>query len=313
MAGINLVVSCSKRKSRPPLPELCLRTLPKGLTPARRAARWLERLRRHEADRIPACDLYAGEHWHVVRSIPALPSQSEQPVKVWVCSAGYGLVSFDTPLAPYSVTFTRGEPDSVVAGGARGGSTVAAAWWSALAVFTPSDAGPRTIADLARRWPGDFLLVALPAAYLDAVAGDVLAAVRVTARAAVLSVGGTPPAALVPHFLTADARLRARTGGTLGSLNARLARLLVERLGRTPLTFARCQRAIAEARTGAAASVPTTRDRLTDTQVESAIRSMLRTTPAASPSRLLRRLRKRGLACEQSRFTTHFRRIREGG
>jgi hypothetical protein len=65
--AINLVVTCTKRKTRTPLPGLQLRSVA-GKTPAVRAAKWLRRLSSCRGETVPVAGLYAGDHWSVVRA-----------------------------------------------------------------------------------------------------------------------------------------------------------------------------------------------------------------------------------------------------
>src|SRR5581483_11722789 len=105
-----------------------------------RAAGWLKLLRRGTAGTVPAAELYLGDHWAVVRELATRPG-----VRVWVCSAGYGLVSVESPLRPYSATFAAGEPDSVCVG-AEDVTATRRAWWRALAGWDgPGPAGPRSL------------------------------------------------------------------------------------------------------------------------------------------------------------------------
>ncbi|VTS08002.1 hypothetical protein [Tuwongella immobilis] len=311
MAEINLVVSCSKRKTRVPRPSLRLRTVGRSLPIEQRASTWIGSLEQHASERIPACKLYCGEHWHTVLSILNVSSKFRQEIRVWVCSAGYGLVPIDALLSPYSATFTPGDEDAVCDGAEVRVSLPA--WWASVASYNRIHGGPRTIADLASRNPDDFLLVALPHMYLTAVADDLRAtvkAVQTTERFAVLSVGGTAPSEVEPYVLPAEARLQRVTGGTLSALNARLARLLITELGRKPLTFARCKKMLSDSLEFAPKVNAPARQKLTDDEVKIAILRFLKTDREASPTRLLRQLRDSGQACEHTRFVSLFWQIR---
>ncbi|MFJ5884355.1 hypothetical protein [Kitasatospora cineracea] len=116
-----------------------------------------------------------------------------------------------------------------------------------------------------------------------------------------LLIGGNqelPGLARVP----ADASLRHALGGTLTSLNVRMAAAWLERCTAAQLTSAETFRAW---RTWAAAVAKRERyDRrpLSDKEVIDFIRKSLALHPGCSRTRLLRELRGQGLACEQKRF-----------
>src|SRR5439155_924306 len=76
---------------------------------------------------VPALDLYGGEHWQVARSLPAHGVEGGREVKLWVSSAGYGLVPAEAPLRPYAATFSSAQADSVLRPGAPMSDLTV--WW----------------------------------------------------------------------------------------------------------------------------------------------------------------------------------------
>lgn len=315
MAGINLVVSCTKRKTREPRVALRLRAVRATLPLEERASQWIGRLWRCVTGRVPARDLYAGDHGQTVRSIPEDHTSASQPVRLWVCSAGYGLVPIDARLGPYSATFAPGQPDSVCAKGGVGLRATLPRWWAAVAAYDEVHAGPRTIAALLTAYPGDFLLLALPDTYLAAVADDIADAARTLdapERLAILSTGGAVIPGLEEYHLPVAARLSRMAGGTLGSLNARLARLLISRLCDHPLTRSRCRVQLAAWLAETQATAGPSRTPITDEELCALVSQLWSADPDASPTLLLRRLRGSGRACEQSRFMAHARRLKGG-
>ena len=113
MNTINLVVTCTKKKTREPGHDLMLRHVRGGSTESR-VATWLERLRRRGGERVAARELYAGDHWSIARELDCSHVGRNARIRVWVASAGYGLLCMDNPLQPYSATFAVSHPDSVV-------------------------------------------------------------------------------------------------------------------------------------------------------------------------------------------------------
>ncbi len=310
IAVTNLVVSCAKRKTREPRASLLLRAVRPGKTVGWRAAAWATRLRAQSVT-VPAGDLYAGEHWQIVRSIA---ERSALSVRVWVVSAGYGLVRLDTPLAPYSATFTPGQADSVCAAGGKVARVMLPEWWHTIANHLVPHAGPRTIAAVAAAYPADFLLVALSGTYLSAVALDLAAAaaLRGPEQIAVVSAGGGTFEPPVPSMLPATGRLSGFAGGTMSALNVRLARRLLEELGPEPLTYTRCQATVESWCRQAPQRTMPARGRATDREVAEFIRRQLAATGPTSPTALLRRLRDTGRACGQARFADLYRRTGGG-
>jgi hypothetical protein len=302
---VNLAVSCTGSKSLA-VPASCrLGGLAARGSLESRASAWVERLALQGHPRRPALDLYQGAHWQAVRGV----LNSHPAASVWVCSAGFGLVSVSATLCSYSATFSAGHPDSV------GSSEERARWWELLAAWTGPETGtPRSLAGLAGRFPARPLLVALSEPYLAAVTADLCVARDLLERPELLSilcVGSPVRHPLAGHFLPVTARIRALVGGALVSLNARLAaRLFDEHRGEWVLPALR--RRVARWTKSATTHDLSARRRLPDGEVRAFIREELARSPAGSPSALLRRFRELGLACEQGRFARLFRQESSG-
>jgi hypothetical protein len=90
LSPVHIVVTCTNRKQVSIPEHLCLGSL-RDRRPEQRFAEWTRRLTAEESA-ISARDLYGGEHWRIATSLPSLVGRS---ARLWVCSAGYGLVSLD--------------------------------------------------------------------------------------------------------------------------------------------------------------------------------------------------------------------------
>ncbi len=293
---VHVIVTCTNRKSQP-VPDQChLGSVPAGDTDER-ARDWIRRLSELSySPLIAAWDLYAGEHWTVARGLPDLAGGGR--IRLWACSAGYGLISADSPLRPYAATFTGGHPDSV-----PGGAVGARAWWHALSSWEgPAASQPRSIRELAAREPTASYLLALSAPYLHACREDIVAAgsmVRDPDCFVVMSAGARDPDLPANLMVPADARLQALLGGTRQALNARIAAHLLSAgiVGRAAAAR-HLARLLAQQ-----PDVPRyERKKLSDAEVLALIADGLTRSPGASASRLLRQFRDAGSAGEQGRF-----------
>lgn len=308
MPGVNLVVTCTKRKTRTPIPGLRLGEVAAESAEAR-AELWAERLRTATGDRIPAFDLYAGDHWSVVRSIPRTGARSGHEVKLWICSAGYGLISAEAEVHPYSATFSSRHADQVhrFTGVSRRESH--RRWWAALQGWEGPHAGePRTIRDLAQRAPDVPIVVVGSDSYLDPLAADLRSAVEVLASPDLLIMlsGGTGHSAgLERNLVPFDARLNRVLHGPLMSLNARVAREILAR--RVGLSVPAVTGWITEFGRELPRFAYPVRGRITDAEVTAFIRRELDDNSRVRWSPLHRKLRDElGLACEQKRFRDLF-------
>jgi hypothetical protein len=302
-ATTHVIVTCTNRKSLPIPARLRLASVPDG-TITRRARIWISRLTGHRGGRpVAARELYAGEHWVAARSMTGL-SAGGAKVRLWACSAGYGLIPASALIHPYAATFAAGHPDS-----APGGDE-AAHWWRALSEWDgPAPRQPRSLRALIDADPAAVFILALSQPYLRACRADILdACERVTdpGRFMVVSAGTRNPGNLGPVMVPADARLQACLGGTRQALNARIAAHLLS------AGIQRRDDAVEHltALLHRQAPLPTyDRKKLSDQEILDLIALYLTRSPAASPSRLLREFRDAGYACEQRRFSQLYRRL----
>ena len=130
---IRVVVSCTERKSVPPLPFMRAAKLTRRSFESR-IAMWLERVSAAPPTHS-AVDLYQGEHWAVARALI-----ERSAAEVWVASAGYGLVSARAQLASYGATFASGQTDSVMLSNAGPAlNEERSKWWQALQTHVGTD------------------------------------------------------------------------------------------------------------------------------------------------------------------------------
>ena len=299
LATVHVIVTCANRMSHPIPGHLQLGQVP-GRTQAERARGWIARLvEAADAPWIPAVDLYAGEHWSVARQFPAMALPGEA-VRLWACSAGYGLIPADALVVPHHATLTPGQADSVPG--------PFASWWSLLGEWTgPASGSPRSIRRLVAADPGAVFIFVLSKNYLNACSRDLATAYECLAdpdRFFIVSAGGRPSGELASFAVPADARLQANFGGTRRALNARIGADLIRRGIRSKdQAVEHLSRLINDQ-----PAIPRyNRMRQSDREIIDAIGACLSQAPGTSAHRMLRQFRDAGLACEQHRFTLLYR------
>jgi hypothetical protein len=292
---VHVVVTCANRKTVPVPAGLRLDSVPRH-SGAWRAREWIRRLAGLAGVPFTAArDLYAGEHWMVARGLPGAAGHAQ--VRLWVCSAGYGLIPADAQVRPYAAAFSG--PEDRVPGGADG----ARQWWQALAGWEgPAPGQPRSITSLAAGDPSASFLLALSAAYLDACRDDIATAATQVSDPdtfMVVSAGARFPGSTAGVMVPASARLQSCLGGTRQALNIRIAAHLLAAgiSGR-----AAASRHLMDLITEQPPLRRYERKKLTDHEVRDMITRRLAQEPGISATRLLRELRDSGYACEQQRF-----------
>lgn len=303
--AINLVVSCTNRKKLQPPAGLSVREF-STLNLGSRLSRWVANMRRIRTTTLKAEDMYSGDHWSIARSIPDDSASRNLAVRLWICSAGYGLISPDTLIKPYRATFSRGQDDYVAVGLTLDDPEEASRqWWRGICSSAlEHPAGPRSISELAEQFCDVPMLVVLSADYLMAIRDDLRLAASIPYLKTHLSIISSGTSGDDPiwkdHLLPSGASLAGTLGGTLTSLNIRVARRLLEKLADAEPdteTFSRLCRSIKRK----PLDVPRRRE-MTDQEIDQFVNSWLRKHPGTSKTPLLAALRRSGRACEQSRF-----------
>lgn len=308
-----IVASCTMRKKGQIPKALRFRRYNRSTTGTARINAWRKALETYDVDSVRAAELYAGGFWSVVRELPTIAQQRGIATTFLVASAGYGLVSAEAELKPYSATFSPG-PDSVVAVRLHGDSRAQGLtdWWRRLSSWNGprGHLGPRRIEQIARRTPGASMLVIASPVYVRAMADDLLVAARALRRpeslVIVSSVSGFPDE-LTEHLVPSVARLQSRLGGTLGSLHARTARHLLKEAS-LPFDASALRAKYERIASRARPLESNSREHRSDSDVRAFIRSHMK-ADSTSCTGLLRVYRDSGFRCEQRRFRTLFNEV----
>lgn len=309
MRGLNIVVTCTSRKRLSASAQLMLRNVGPRRDISTRAARWIELLETAESPMTPACNMYCGEHWSVVRSLPEIALKRGVHTELWVCSAGYGLITGSSRIHSYNATFATNEEDSVTVSVPLSLRRDAAQhWWRMLSRWPgPKPRSPRTIAGIARKYPKTPLLIVASPQYLDAIEKDVLAAALALVNTnflLIISSGYGHSGLLRRHVLPSDARFQALVGGTRASLNVRVARLLLRQSEPDVLSLPKASQFLGRALEKQPSVAIYSRKPMNDADLRRFIRQSTRGRSGTSATNLLRELRDSGRACEQRRFRT---------
>lgn len=287
--------------------DLRLREYPTDLN--QRTCEWIERIDRPRGPTVSAGDLYRGAYWSTVRELSKAAGKQGSKIEMWVASAGYGLLHIDNQVEGYSATFAAYSPDSVSrAGGGEAAAIESSVWWERLARRPKNTEKIACLRELAEESPRDPMVVVLSNSYLRALRRDLLEAEQQLddpTRLFTVSVGTGPPE--ISHLqVPLDARFQPALGGSLGSLNVRAAKLLIEESvshrwnGKVVRDeFLKRQESLPPIERPKGRS-------LSNDQVAQFLRDALKKDATATHSSLLRKLRDSGLSCEQRRFADLF-------
>jgi hypothetical protein len=278
---LTIVVTCTDRKVAAPSEALMARSLPAG-TPDERVAEWRARLGA-PGPHARLLDLYKGESWFQAKRLASTAHSMGWEPELFVASAGLGLRPTEDLAPSYAATFARGQPDSVAA--TRDDARV---WWDLL----PHGKAPR---------PGQPSIYVLSESYAVAMANHLKALDPETA----LVFGGS---SALPEELRvrSDRNLRAALGGTVSSLNTRMAIRWLELADGQSVTSPAVRRAWAQWSRDARQVEQYDRSPVSDDTLRALITEMRGLHPTLSKSVALKNLRASGIACEQRRFSGLF-------
>lgn len=311
-AHLHIIASCADRK-RGTVPSALRLRRHTGRSLAARFDRWWSALTSVGAAGTSALDLYVGPYWATVRSLPQIAEAARLKPRLWVASAGYGLVDSTAQLHPYSATFAAGHEDSIVPSGASDAAGQRAEWWSRLAgVEGPVGAAPRSITDLVREEPNARFLILASPSYVDALEPDLRGAIQeLRSRERMVIITGEPgpsDALLAESWITSVAVLTHEVGGALPALHARVARKILEEAPSHGLEASSLRSLWAIRAAESPALSKPDREPSTDSEVKDFVKKALAKGPGTH-SRLLREYRASGRACEQSRFRELFKSV----
>ena len=249
-------------------------------------------------DLQPACQLYCGRGFREAERAAAIAE-----AKLFVLSAGLGLVEASTPIPAYSLTLGRHMEDAIF----RRVDDVPERWWSLVQSGSPFST------NLARET--GLILAALPRPYLELVAEDWagwpaerLARLRLFSKGPLSSL----PEPLRRSWMPYDDRLERAPGdhaGTQGDFAQRALRHFVQHgLGTKDGDALQHASRVREALEPLIPPSKPFRERLTDEQILELIQREWRAVDGRS-GEMLRHLRRgMGVACEQGRFKDLFKR-----
>lgn len=315
MNTLHIITSCSQRKSLDPVPSTRLGHFAHLEQLSERCDAWFEALLSYQGEKKPSSDLYQGDHWSSSVAAADLVREQDVGVSLWVCSAGFGLISDDTDLPPYAATFSANSPNTIGRDLADMDDPNLAnrRWWSLLAEKEFGNK-PRSLSELFELYSGDTFLLILSQTYMNAVSDDLKKALtKLSERGdcAVFSVGGGG-AWLEPYVVPGDARLQKEVGGTLTALNARFARHCLSSVPASEWSSSSWKELATDLMEQLPPYSPPKRTPMTDDEVVEFITTSLQDDPGWSKTRLLRHLRQvEGKACEQKRFGALFKQVQQ--
>jgi hypothetical protein len=104
---LNIIVACVSSKSLPIPSGLEFRDIELDTIPVM-ADQWINKLRSTESPIIEAHELYSGAAWKtIIEAKKVSDNLKDYDVNWYIMSVGYGLIKWNQPIKPYSITFSK--------------------------------------------------------------------------------------------------------------------------------------------------------------------------------------------------------------
>ena len=290
-----IVTTCTRRKKIQPAPQATAVFLPIGRQETL-SSEWLNNLAALRPQ-VRARDLYAGRAFGL-----SVQAAGAAAAKLYVVSAGLGLVEASSRVPPYGLTVARGQEDSLadkVIGGLDSEK-----WFAAMLAGRYSNQW----VDIAGK--SGRILMALTCPYAKMIGASLLDldnGIRSRLRIFGAALDSALPAELLPSVMPYDERLDAILPGTRVDFSQRaLSHFVNSVLPGTPPQDRNSDAVLVEdALNGATAPDRPQRLRQTDDEILQLIMAQLE--KRVGIGKTLRELRDSGVACEQSRFGRLYR------
>lgn len=264
---------------------------------------WLARINK-AAPKFEAADLYVGRSFNDANTVT-----KHLGGKLYVVSAGIGLIHSSKAIPPYNLTVSSGAA-SINARLCKLGATVQD-WWQSI-----NQGNTNAIANLVNTSSSGPVLIALPANYIHMISEDLtrIATEQIDRLRIFTSTAGLNelPTTLKNNALPYDERLEGSPfPGTRTDFAQRAMRHFVFELEAHELPLPEAKLRVERALSTFFIPVIPKRTKITDSQIESLIRKHWHRLDG-NVSQLLRCLRDDELvACEQGRFSSICRSVRE--
>lgn len=336
---LHIIVNCASRKRISPkisLGEIAEPDLEK------RAEIWWKRLNNpsnffsqndnlssKDDKKLEAINLYIGSYWASIRKLPTAAVSAGFDPRLWIISAGYGLISASEEISSYSATFSKYDEDSVITGknSYPTKTDILQNWWKAISNYAVSGNNQRSISQLIKNHSNDYFLIVASFDYLSAIEQDLVKGLDffddLDKLIIITSKSKFFDGKLSKHLIPSDARLQCNKEcpefcekhfikpGIRGAISSNLALRIIETVKIQDFNALKIKSQVADFIKQSPELLKFNRTRLKDDKVREFIAKELNKTPSSSCSFLLRKLRNSGQACEQKRFTQIYRGVKE--
>lgn len=131
MSKINIILTCSSNKKLEAPPFLSLKNYKKENV-KKLSKSWMDNIINNSSSTLPAIKMYKGVYWEVVKKLYNNPKVN----KIWVISAGYGLINVNDNISSYNIGFKDKSLNSIKLNTLNPSKNVFSEWWDNITNIT---------------------------------------------------------------------------------------------------------------------------------------------------------------------------------
>ena len=298
---IYLISSCTNSKKNTAHPTLKISNLSTKWPLHRAIDQWLENITNSNPE-VTALDLYKGASWQSTLETYRLLS-SHIETKLFVASAGYGLIKAEKKITSYDSTFAANTENSISRFHNTSSDHSNTVWWDAINKITINDFSKDST-----------FFIILPYEYLLATQNFIKSLIEKFENKVLIFTANqkSVPCFMNPYLIQFDTRFNTFQKGTASSLLQRavqwVSKEIIEK--NIPLTRDAIQKHIDKTLSKHEKFEMPKREKIDESSIREKIVKMIESGQVNSASQGLRLFRQNGFACEQKRFGKLFREIK---
>jgi hypothetical protein len=261
---------------------------------------WKKSREESNSQRYLTTKLYKGVGWKATVDTYNFLSNYDK-TKLYIASAGYGLISHTSKITPYNATFAPRTSNSIDK--FTGDKRANIEWWDSINQFRAEDFSNDS-----------YFFVILPHNYLLATQNFIKEMVeQYDKRVFIFRATKSEAIPFMQNYTVEfDLRFNSFQTGTLSSLLSRAVLWLSKEVVEYEIPFKHhlFQEHIEEKMKNYTQYKMPKREQLSEEEIIKKIKNMIINDKITSASKGLRRLRESGIACEQKRFSTLFKKVK---
>ena len=261
---------------------------------------WNESIEKSKHQKYLSTELYKGVGWKATIDTYKVLSMYDK-IELYIASAGYGLISYKNKIASYDATFAPRTPNSIDKFRQDKKSNIE--WWDNINQFSVENFSKDS-----------FFFIILPHNYLIATQNFIKEMIEKYGKK-VFIFRATQNKALPfmqEYTVEFDLRFNSFQTGTLSSLLSRAVLWLSQEIVEYKIPFEHhlFQNHIEEKMKNYTHYKMPKREQISEEELIKKIKNMITNEGITSASKGLKRLRESGIACEQKRFGTLFKKVK---